>query len=73
MKFKFIKSDEPMLTDDMYELIENPRISIQVNDDFGYILNILNNKHTESKECGIFNSLFRAKQSAISLNKHIGG
>ena len=71
--FKLIESDEPMLYDDEYQLKANPNIYIQINDDFGYIVHILNDKHTESKECGKYDSLFNAMVAAASLNKKIRG
>lgn len=68
-QFEFIESDEPMLYDDVYQLIEDPNIYIQVNDDFGYIVHILNDEHTESKEIATYQLLSTAMRKAISLNK----
>lgn len=68
-QFKFVESDEPMLYDDMYELKANPNIYIQVNDDFGYIVNILNKSHTESKEVGTYQIFSFAMIEAIRLNR----
>lgn len=73
-KFKFVESDEPELEDDIYELIENPNIYIQVNYECGFIVN----KYTECEddieesfiqEYGIYKSLKEAKQKCITLNK----
>ena len=68
-KFKFIQSDEPMLYDDEYQLIQNTNIYIQVNDDFRYIVHTLNDEHTESKEVATYQLLSTAMRKAISLNK----
>ena len=68
-QFEFIESDEPMLYDDEYQLIQNPNIYIQVNDDFGYIVHTLNDEHTESKEIATYQLLSTAMRKAISLNK----
>tara|TARA_R100000963_G_C4593161_1_gene69627 strand:+ start:260 stop:517 length:258 start_codon:yes stop_codon:yes gene_type:complete len=68
-KFKFVESDEPELEDDMYELIENPNIYIQVNYECGFIVN----KYTECEdsyfeEFGVYKSLEEAKAKCISIN-----
>ena len=72
-KFKFIESEDYMLYDDIYELNSNSNIYIQINEYFGYIVHILNDKHTESKEFGKYDSLFNAMVAAASLNKKIRG
>jgi hypothetical protein len=68
-QFEFIESDDPMLYDDVYQLIEDPNIYIQVNDDFGYIVHILNYEHTESKEVGTYQLLSTAMRKAIWLGE----
>jgi len=66
MKFKYIESDEPMLTDDCYELISNPNIYIQVCQDGTYIIN----QYIPKQECvvhypEVYTSLKKAKEDAL--------
>tara|TARA_Y100000401_G_scaffold86339_1_gene71670 strand:- start:301 stop:546 length:246 start_codon:yes stop_codon:yes gene_type:complete len=70
--FRFVESDEPTLTDDMYELIDNDNITIQVSE-IGYIVNMFvedENDYDESYsvDCGIFKSLSKAKAKCVLLN-----
>ena len=71
--FRFVESDEPTLTDDMYELIDNTNITIQVSVGLGYIVNRFvedKNDYDESYSvhCGIFKTLSEAKAKCISIN-----
>ena len=69
--FKFIESDEPMLTDDMYELIANDNISIQITDECcaKYIVNEFVEDGDESCSIyhGTYNNLKEAKKKALSI------
>ena len=71
-QFEYIPSDAPTLYDDMYELIDNEEIYIQVNDDFGYIVHRLfgvEDGDCYTKEYGTYKTLSEAQSKAISLNK----
>ena len=79
MEFKLIKAQDnkdKRVCWDIYTLKSNPNIRISVfqissfADDFEYVVESNNGRWIECKRC---DSLFVAKNSAISLNKHIGG
>ena len=76
--FIFEESDEPTLTDDMYELKDNDNIYIQCSE-IGYIVNLyVIDKNYESGiksfdesyviNKGVYKTLEEAKLKAISLN-----
>ena len=71
-RFRYVLSDDFILYDDMYELIDNEEIYIQVNDDFGYIVHRLfgvEDGDCYTKEYGTYKTLSEAQSKAISLNK----
>ena len=66
--FIFVESDEPTLTDDMYELKDNDNIYIQVSD-IGYVVSVYTeceDSYTTNK--GVYETLEEAKAKCILLN-----
>ena len=69
--FKFIKSTEPTLEDDMYELAQNPNFYIQCSEDkfIVHVSGIGLDRCPCVNDHGIFNSLQRAKNALIKIYK----
>ena len=74
MGFKFIESDEPLLYDDMYELVSDTNIYIQKVDECGeYIVRkfIADGDYSHSINLGRFDNLEDAKQECIKIFKGV--
>ena len=70
--FELIESDEPLLYDDMYELVSDTNIYIQKVDECGeYIVHryILNGEDSYCEHLGRFDNLEDAKQECIKVFK----
>ena len=70
--FELIESDEPLLYDDMYELVSDSSIYIQKVDECGeYIVHryIEDGDNSHSIELGTFDNLEDAKQECIKVFK----
>lgn len=78
--FRFVESDEPTLEDDMYELIDDDNIYIQVSGDccqefmvYRYVIDkdyesgLKGFDESYSENCGTFNNLEDAKEKALSI------